>query len=169
MSFKKNIIAFFAISILGTLGHFIYKWSGENYLVGLIFPVNESVWEHLKLLFFPTLIYSAGEYLLTKEKPKNYLAALTIGLFCGMFSIVAIYYIANGIFGYDIEFINIASYYVAIIIMLCKKNKIILSEKYSLKAAKIVFASILLIMAILFMFWSHNPPSIGIFTPPMPI
>ena len=36
----------------GTLLHFTYEWSGENPFVALYSPVSESVWEHLKLLFF---------------------------------------------------------------------------------------------------------------------
>ena len=44
--------------ILGTLLHFLYEWTGYNYLVGFISPVNESTWEHLKLLFFPVLFLS---------------------------------------------------------------------------------------------------------------
>ena len=44
-------------SILGTLAHFIYEWSNENFLVGLFTPVSESTWEHMKLLFFPMLLY----------------------------------------------------------------------------------------------------------------
>lgn len=169
MSFKKNIIAFIVISVLGTIGHFIYEWTGDNTLVGLFFPVNESVWEHLKLLFFPTVIYSIGEYLFSEEKPKNYLPATAIGLLCGMFLIVAIYYISEGVLGYDVEFINIASYYVAVLFMISKKNKIIKSGKYHSKTANIFFAVILGIFAILFPVFSFNPLSFGIFTPPMPV
>ena len=39
--------------ILGTLLHFTYKWSEENAIVGIFSAVNESTWEHLKLLYFP--------------------------------------------------------------------------------------------------------------------
>ena len=50
-------IGFIAVSIAGTLMHFIYEWSGNNKIVALFAPVNESPWEHLKLLFFPFVIY----------------------------------------------------------------------------------------------------------------
>lgn len=39
--------------VLGTLLHFTFQWSNQNYLVALFSAVNESVWEHLKLVFFP--------------------------------------------------------------------------------------------------------------------
>ena len=59
---KKNSILIFEIistifvMVLGTLLHFTYKWSNNNMLVGIFSPINESIWEHLKLMFFPMLI-----------------------------------------------------------------------------------------------------------------
>ena len=59
---KKTSAIFFAVGalftlILGTVGHFFYEWSGENKIAGIFFPVNESVWEHMKLTLLPTGIY----------------------------------------------------------------------------------------------------------------
>ncbi len=125
MGFKKNIIAFIIISVLGTLGHFVFKWTDKNYIAGLFFPVNESVWEHLKLLFFPSAIYSATEYLLKDKKPSNYLQAVVFSAISGMFWIVALFYTVKGVVGYNIDFINIMIYYVGVIISLYKKNRII--------------------------------------------
>ena len=53
MNISLTIAGILCVSILGTLLHFTYRWSGRNPLIGLIAPVNESVWEHMKLLFFP--------------------------------------------------------------------------------------------------------------------
>lgn len=167
MTLKKNIIAFFIIGILGTLGHFLYKWTGENIFIGYFFPVNESTWEHLKLLFFPTAIYSILEYFTIKEKPENYIPAVVISVICGMTTIVALFYTVSGILGYNVDFINIAIYYIGIIAMLLKKTKLIKEKKFSINIAYWIFLAIGLIIAILFIIWTHNPPSIGLFTPPI--
>ena len=169
MSFKKNIIAFIIISILGTVGHFIYEWTGDNQFIGYLFPTNESVWEHLKLIFLPFVIYSVIEYLFTKEKPDNYFPAVAIGIFNAIFIIVAIYYIAKGVIGYDVEFINIGSYYVGVLVGLCKRNKILSSKKFTSKGANIFFIISLIVLGVLFAVFTNNPPSLAIFTPPMPI
>ena len=59
VSFRKNIIlGMFPVAILGTLSHFVYGLSGENRFIGLFFPVNESTWEHMKLAFFPMLLFT---------------------------------------------------------------------------------------------------------------
>ena len=52
---KSNIIkGILFVSIAGTLAHFVYEWSNNNYILGFFFPVNESTWEHMKLFFFPS-------------------------------------------------------------------------------------------------------------------
>ena len=58
-SLKRYTIAgLIFVLITGTLAHFAYEWSGCNRLLGLFFPVSESTWEHMKLIFFPLLLYS---------------------------------------------------------------------------------------------------------------
>ena len=44
-----EIIGTFFIIIAGSLLHFVYEWTGYSDIMGLFTPVNESVWEHLKL------------------------------------------------------------------------------------------------------------------------
>lgn len=162
----KNIRAFFIIAILGTLGHFIYEISGKNLIAGLFFSVNESTWEHLKLLFWPTLIYSAAEYFICKQKGTNYISATIISLFCGMLSIVALFYTYTGVLGKTVDFINIGIYYLSIIIMLRKKSKLLQTNKFSSDILKALLLTLVLITALLFFFYSYNPPSLGIFKIP---
>ena len=63
---KKEVLKKFTLGgilwtlVIGTLSHFFYQWSGENFLIGLLSPVNETVWEHLKLLFFSCSAVYAG-------------------------------------------------------------------------------------------------------------
>ena len=61
------VLGFFVISIVGTLFHFVYDWCGQVWFVGLFVPVNESTWEHMKLLFIPMLIYIAVCFICAKK------------------------------------------------------------------------------------------------------
>ncbi len=167
MSLKKNIIAFFVIGFLGTIGHFLYEWTNDNKFVGYFFSTNESTWEHLKLLFFPTVFYSVFEFFTAKEKPQNYIAAVVVSVICGMLTIVTLFYTVSGVLGYNVDFINIAIYYIGIIAMLIKKTKLLKTPKFSGNKAHWVFSGLGIIIAIAFIFWSYNPPSLGIFTPPI--
>ena len=40
MNISLTIAGILCVSILGTLLHFTYRWSGRNPLIGLIAPVN---------------------------------------------------------------------------------------------------------------------------------
>lgn len=65
--------------ILGTLNHFLYDWSGKNPVIALFTPVNESVWEHMKLLFFPFLLLSLIEYIIRRPDRARFFGSR---LFC---------------------------------------------------------------------------------------
>ena len=60
---KRFWIAFVLTAAAGTAMHFVYPLCPSP-LVGLFAPVNESVWEHLKLLFWPFL---AASFALTRR------------------------------------------------------------------------------------------------------
>ena len=56
-----EIIGAIFIIAFGTLGHFIFEWSGHRKCAGIFFAVNESTWEHIKLAIYPTLIWGIAE------------------------------------------------------------------------------------------------------------
>jgi hypothetical protein len=162
MKLKNYILAFLIIGALGTLGHFVYNWSGENTILGYFTPVNESAWEHLKLLFFPTIIFSVFEYFLMKEKPQNYPFAVSISLLIGLISIVTIFYTYSGVLGFKIEWFNIAIYYIALLIMLITKA-ILLSLKLEVGILNWIALIWIFVMALTFIFFTYNPLDLGIF------
>ena len=54
----KNIYRsfFYPYCGVGTACHFAFDFFGQSRLIAPFVPVNESTWEHLKLLFFPFLL-----------------------------------------------------------------------------------------------------------------
>ena len=56
-STKKLILCYLAAAALGVLLHFLFEWS-PNPLTALISPVRESIWEHVKIIYFPLLAVS---------------------------------------------------------------------------------------------------------------
>lgn len=65
--YKYYLICFAIAVIMGTLLHFAYDVSNNNLIIGLFTPVNESVWEHLKLVALPLVIFAAIHYILKKQ------------------------------------------------------------------------------------------------------
>lgn len=144
----------------------MYKWTGQNTIVGYFFPINESTWEHLKLLFFPTLIFSILEYNFVKREIKNYAPSITVSVITGMLSIIALFYTYSGVLGYFIDSINIATYYISLIIMLIVKNRFIVKEKLSGQNSNVISLAILFAITLLFILFTYNPPNLAIFKTP---
>lgn len=115
---KKQSAVFFGVGalftlILGTVGHFFYEWSGENPVVGIFFPVNESTWEHMKLTIFPTALYLGAAAF--KIRNKNYALASFIALFVGAVLIPLLFYSYTGIVGRSVLPVDIAIFIISVL------------------------------------------------------
>ena len=166
MTLKTFLSRFLFISVLGVLLHFTYEWSGDNPIVALFSAVNESTWEHLKLLFFPMLLLTIIELLFTEKRqlPSNYLFARTIGILSGMAFIVIAFYTLTGVFAKLPDAVNITLYFLGVFLALCIENKINRGNSQNHSA----FAAIVLLaLTIAFFVFSKYPPSIGLFANPV--
>ena len=92
------MVAGVAIVVAGALLHFVYGWSSRNALVGLVSPVNESVWEHTKLLVVPLVVAGVVEAVLLRDVRRVAWAVLVESLL-GALAIVAVFYTYTGAFG----------------------------------------------------------------------
>ena len=88
--FRRSVwIGFLWSIVFGTVLHFLYGWTGENRVVGLYAAISESPWEHLKLLFFPVLVYTVWEYIWVGHRWKGYVLTRAEGALLGMLTITA--------------------------------------------------------------------------------
>lgn len=163
---RKTLIEILAVSAVGTLLHFVYDWSGQNSLVGIFGAINESTWEHLKLLYWPVTILTIIEYVKFNKGSTGFLISRFIALFSGMIFIVTAFYTFTGIVGKPIDVFNILLYYVAVILTfflskLFEKNKYF-EYKYSNLIALCAFG----VLAVLFTVFTFCTPSLGIFVSP---
>lgn len=68
MSLKKlKTIDIFLVFALCFLTHFLYSWFPNN-LFSIFFPVNESIWEHMKMIFSSFVLISFLDYFIIKKK-----------------------------------------------------------------------------------------------------
>lgn len=149
--------------IVGVISHFVYEWSGNNFLVGLFFPVNESTWEHMKLVFFPMLAYAliAGKRV-EGQYPCIYNAMFT-GILIGLTLIPILFYTYTGILGSNVDWLNIAVYVISILAAYFAVYK--LAEDCRQNDSKLLrYTMYALILA--FMVFTVYPPGIGLFAEP---
>ncbi len=165
MGTKKNIIAFIVIGLLGTLLHFVYDLSNENAIVGIFSAVNESIWEHQKLLYWAAVIYSIGEYLLLERKPHNYKIATALGILSGIMAVITLFYTYSGILGFSVTFIDISLYFIGVLVFIIVRNLIIKNRALMSGTAQISGILIIVVLGILFAVWTFFPKKISIFIP----
>lgn len=94
----------------GPLFHFGYRWFGPSNLLAVLFPVNESVWEHLKLGYWSLIIFSLAQSLWMRWKTTNFWGAKGAGLVVMQSAILFIYYSYTSISGGNILALDLGSY-----------------------------------------------------------
>lgn len=62
-----EIISLFWTLAAGNLLHFVYDWTGSSVAAALFSAVNESTWEHMKLLAVPWILFSLVEYIVLRS------------------------------------------------------------------------------------------------------
>lgn len=169
---KKNKLLLAQISavvislILGTLLHFTYQWSGENAIIGSFSAVNESIWEHLKLVFFPMILVAIIEYIWVRKESNQYLEAKTIGIFTAICFVIVFYYTYSGILGYHFLIIDILTFIASILLGEWVAYKMMIMENQSTITTKILSGIILLFFFISFIVFTYNPPKINLWKDP---
>ncbi|MCI8833734.1 MAG: sodium/proton-translocating pyrophosphatase [Clostridia bacterium] len=152
------------VCILGTLLHFTYKFFGENNFVASFSAVNESVWEHLKLLFFPMLLTTIIGYFYIGKNAPNFLCSKTLGIITSMLFIIIFFYTYTGIIGKSILFIDITSFFVAVILGEYLSYKLMITN---FECNNIIAIIILTIILICFVVFTYFPPNIELFKDPV--
>lgn len=189
---KYVIIGFFIVGMLGTLFHFVYDWSGKVWFVGLFVPVNESTWEHMKLLFIPMLLYITICFWFVRKKiDQNYISnkngkdiidnkkeksdelskIIYTGLFVnivGTWSIPFLFYGYMGILGFEVAWIDISTFFIAVFIAFALQYHVLINsyKKQTVNCGKTVLI-VNLIQLFAFVLLTYRPLNLGIFISPV--
>lgn len=159
-----TIIGIVFVIILGFLSHFLYDWTGNNYIIGLFTPVNESIWEHMKLVFFPMLIYSLFMIFIFREKYPCITSSLFLGNVTGTLLIPVFYYAYTYILGKDFFIFDIAIFIVCVLIAFWLSYKYALSCKF--QTYTFVLIALVCILLVCFVVFTYRPPAIKLFEDP---
>lgn len=151
--------------VFGTLLHFIYEWTNIT-ATALFSAVNESVFEHMKILFFPMLIFAIIESrYFYKDYPAFWCVKL-IGILIGLAVIPMLYYTYTGALGVSADWFNIAIFFIAAAVTYITETALLKSKKYCSLPTATSFI-ILLGLAVLFLVLTFVPPKIPLFQDPV--
>ncbi len=160
-----QIGGFIFTAAFGTLLHFLYDWSGGNAAIALISAVNESTWEHMKLLFVPLFVFSLTEYRFAGKTRADFWCIKLTGTLLGLLLIPALYYGYTGAFGVSVDWFNISIFYItAAAVFLWEGTHFGRTEPCL--SPKLCFA-VLIIIAIAFAVFTFFPPHLPLFRDPI--
>ncbi len=164
--FFWQTLGFIFTGILGAVLHFLFDWTNQSIIVALFSAVNESVWEHMKLLFFPMFVFAVIENLYIGKDYKSFWCVKLMGIMLGIALIPILYYTINGIFGSTPDFVNIAIFYVASAISYVVETRLMKKDIVNCKSPKKALA-ILALSAVVFAALTFIPPQIPLFQDPV--
>ena len=159
-----TIIGAFFVLITGILSHFVYEWSGQNFILGFLFPINESTWEHMKLAFFPMLYFSVFMSSKLKDEYPCVTSSMLFGTLLGTLFIPVFFYTYTGIIGTNYMLLDIGTFVLGIILAFVCAYRLTLSCKMNSYTSELVL--IVLIFAVFFFLFTYLPPNLAIFLDP---
>ena len=153
-------------SFAGTLLHFLYDWTNQSIFAAPFSAVNESTWEHMKLLFFPMMIFTLIESLFLKKKIPTFRCVKWIGISVGLILIPVLFYTYNGAFGPSPDFVNISIFFISAAVSYWLETKLLQNEDFPCHTSFIPLA-LLLLNAVLFVVFTFQTPEIPLFQDPV--
>ncbi|HYH05369.1 MAG TPA: DUF6512 family protein [Bacillota bacterium] len=153
--------------LIGSGLHFIYELTGKNPLVGLLAPVNESVWEHLKLVLIPVIGWWTVYYLAAGNtggiNKNNWFTGALTALMASLITIPLLYYFYTQAFGVELIWVDIL-----ILLLAVLSGQLVGLHWYrygrGIEATTVV--GILITIILLFMLFTFTPPQLPLFRDP---
>ena len=156
------------VAILGTLLHFLYDWTGESGVAKPFSAIDESTWQHMKIMYFPMLLFGAVEWWFFREEYPCFFAVKLVGIVVGLLLIPILFYTYNGAFGKSPDWLNITIFMVADICayaveyMLFKR-----AEGGCRKVWSALSLTAIIVIGALFVVFTYAPPNLPLFISPV--
>lgn len=110
--FVWQFFGFVFACVVGTLLHFLYSFTG---LIAFapVSAVNESTFEHMKILFFPMLGFAWIQRPFFSEKKKAFWHIKLFGTLLSLTLIPVLFYTLSGVFGTLSAAVNILIFFIS--------------------------------------------------------
>lgn len=159
-----QFVGFAFTALGGTLLHFLYDWTNNN-IIAAFSAVNESTWEHMKLLYFPLFIFALIQSRFFKDYQSFWCVKLW-GTVTGLVLIPVLFYTYNGAFGKSPDWLNIAIFFISAAAALALEKHIFKQDSFQCKIPSLAFTLICLI-GVLFVTFTFATPYLPLFQDPI--
>ena len=160
------MVGFVFTGILGTLLHFLFDWTSGSLVAALVSAVNESIWEHMKLLFYPMVLFAWIEYKAWGREVASFWCIKLLGIFLGLVLIPVLYYTYTGILGISADWFNITIFFLAAMAVYWLEARLFVRGFFCPVPAWAAVLGVLLLV-VLFTAVTFFPPRIPLFQDPV--
>lgn len=158
---------FLFVCAAGTALHFLYQWSGESVAAAPFAAVNESVWEHMKLLFWPMLLWAGAERAVLGGYSRGFWPAKALGILLGLALIPALYYTYTGALDVSVMWVDIAIFFVAAAAAFLAETRMLARDWRCRGGARASALVLLLLLSAAFVLCTFVPPRFPLFRDPV--
>jgi hypothetical protein len=124
--------------------------------------VNESVWEHLKLVFWPSLFWAILETKKLQKNASEYWSAKGYGFLVAPVLIIAIFYTYTAVIGHNILILDIGTFIIAIVLGQLATAKL-LNAKSTIFLGRGIGLGLLLCQLAAYSIFTFYPPEFFLF------
>ena len=160
-----QFLGFAVTSLGGTILHFLYDWLGEASWIAPFSGVNESTWDHMKLIFWPMLLFAVAQSFFFRGREDFWCVKLR-GILLGLVLIPVIFYTYNGVIDKSPDWLNIAIFFISAAIAYVYETRLFHAKRLPCSSPKWAIAALVAI-ALLFAVFTFLTPKIGIFKDPL--
>lgn len=161
-----QMVGFIFTAIVGTLLHFLFDWTGGNGIAALFSAVNESIWEHLKLLFYPMVVVALIEYCFWGKDVDSFWCIKLIGILFGLLLIPVVYYTYTGILGVNADWFNITLFFLAAGAVYWAETKLF-QRGFACRMSSKMAVGLICMIGVAFTILTFVPPHIPFFRDPI--
>ena len=155
------------VTFFGTILHFLYDWTGENIWISPFSGINESTWEHMKLLYWPLFLFALIQRLFFK-KQQNFWFVKLAEILLGLALIPVLFYTYNGALGKSPDWVNIAIFYLSAALVFLFERWTFQKGRLQRQYPQLAFFTICII-GLLFVVFTFIPPRLPLFQDPTTI
>ncbi|MBQ8907043.1 MAG: hypothetical protein IJY71_00455 [Clostridia bacterium] len=159
-----QFFGFAVASFAGTVLHFLYDWLGKAAWIAPLAGVNESTWEHMKLLFWPTFIFAIVQSFFFRDREDFWCVKLR-GIWLGLLLIPVLFYTYNGVIGSSPDWINIAIFFISAAAAYLYETRLFQGATIPCGSKRLSLV-LLCVTAVLFIIFTFFTPTLSIFKDP---
>ncbi len=163
---RWQLVGFLFTSVLGTCLHFLFDLTGQAVPAALFSAVNESIWEHMKLLYYPMVIFAVIQYFYGGKGLPGFWCKKLAGIVLGLTLIPVLYYTYTGILGVSADWFNVTIFFIAAAAAYWTETKLLQKDTPCPLPGWVAFLLICVIGAV-FTVLTFVPPSIPFFRDPI--